>query len=153
MHPNLATYYFNDFTPIVRAIGGEYAGDIVVLPYTGPIDVTPYTFESNRGLGVIALARDHFNNTALIVYGLDAQDTYWTAFIATHDWPYIATPDNPNTPRIEGYGDWQALLIKIVYTMGHDWGDGTGIPTAHPTYDKLFIRTVATAREYESFPP
>jgi len=119
---------------------------------SGPIDIAPYV-GTDMGLGVIALAKDHFNNTALIVYGLDSQDTYWTAFIATHDWPYIATPDDRYSPEIEGYGDWQALLIEIDYTMGPYWGDGTGIPTAHPTYDEFFVDLVAVAREYESLLP
>jgi len=141
VHPNLVTYYFNDFTPITFAVGGDYQGDIVVLPYTGPIDTSPY-IGTDLGKGVIALAKDHFNNIALIVYGLDAQDTYWTAFIATHDWPYIKS----------SYGDWQALLIGIDYTMGHEWGDGDGIPTAHPTYFDIFFQAWLEARaiEYES---
>ncbi|MEM2367234.1 MAG: hypothetical protein QXQ50_03255, partial [Candidatus Bathyarchaeia archaeon] len=41
VHPNLATYYFNDFTPIVRAIGGDYQWQIVILPTIGPIDIGP----------------------------------------------------------------------------------------------------------------
>jgi hypothetical protein len=141
IHPNLVTYYFNDFTPITWAIGGDYAGDVVVLPYTGPVDTAPY-IGTDKGLGVIALAKDHFNNTALIVYGVDAQDTYWTAFNATHDWPHI----------VNNYGEKQALLIGIKYVMGHDWGDGKGIPSAHPTYSKIFdnVWLEAVATEYES---
>jgi len=144
LYPNLATYYFNDFTPITWAVGGDYAGDIVVLPYTGPIDTAPY-IGTEYGLGVIALAKDHFNNIALLVYGVDAQDTYWTALIATHDWPSI----------VNNIGDWQALLIGIDYTVtGPDWGvPGMGIPTAHPSYINLHSWIEAFAREYESYPP
>ena len=144
VHPNLATYYFNDFTPITRAIGGDYQWDIVVLPTVGPIDIGPYV-GTDMGMGVIALAKDHFNNIALIVYGLDAQDTYWTAFIATHDWPYIS-----NT--LWGYGYEQALLLGLNYTMGHNWGDGDGIPSAHPTYYDIFWNAwlEAMATDYES---
>ncbi|MEM2578680.1 MAG: hypothetical protein QXN03_00185 [Desulfurococcaceae archaeon] len=146
VHPNLATYYFNDFSPIVRAIGGDYQWDIVVLPTTGPIDVSPFV-GTNMGLGVIALAKDHFNNTALLVWGLDAQDTYWTAFVATWYWPFINA----------SFGDWQALLISIDYTItGPDWGTGNGIPTAHPWYPPINEKPVwsyrAYAIEYESLP-
>jgi len=144
VHPNLATYYFNDFTPITRAIGGDYQWDIVVLPYTGPIDIGPYV-GTDMGMGVIALAKDHFNNVALIVYGLDAQDTYWTAFIATHNWPYISDPSY--------FGNAQAILIGLYYTMGHDWGDGRGIPSAHPTYGKFYAWLEAMATEWWSEPP
>ncbi|MEM2025750.1 MAG: hypothetical protein QXW94_05610 [Desulfurococcaceae archaeon] len=139
--PNLATYYFNDFTPITWAVGGDYQGDVVVLPYTGVVDTSPY-IGTDQGLGVIALAKDHFNNVALLVYGSDAQDTYWTAFIATHDWPYISS----------SLGDCQALLLEINYSMGPMWGDGDGIPSAHPTYTEIFIDAIllAQATEYES---
>ncbi|MEM2587888.1 MAG: hypothetical protein QXV23_06275, partial [Candidatus Bathyarchaeia archaeon] len=144
VHPNLATYYFNDFTPIVRAIGGDYQWDIVVLPTVGPISIAPYV-GTDMGLGVIALARDHFNNTALIVYGLDAQDTYWTAFIATHDWDEYLIPE---------YGDWQAVLIEIDYTVtGNSWGiPDMGIPIAHPSYEDLYWESwvLYAATEYEA---
>ncbi len=144
VHPNLATYYFNDFTPIVRAVGGDYQWDIVILPTIGPIDISPFV-GTDRGLGLIALAKDHFNNTALLVWGLDAQDTYWTAFAATWGWPLI----------VSIFGDWQALLILIDYTItGPNWGTSNGIPTAHPWYPLInyepLIYPVAVAREYES---
>jgi len=146
VHPNLATYYFNDFTPITRAVGGDYQWDIVVLPFTGPIDIGPYV-GTELGKGVIALAKDHFNNIALIVYGLDAQDTYWTAFWATHDWPFIAY----------FWGDVQAALITLNYTeTGHDWGiPNMGIPTAHPSYEGIYYTWLpeALATEWWSIPP
>jgi hypothetical protein len=139
VHPNLATFYFNDFTPITRAVGGPYQWDIVVLPTVGPIDTAPFV-GTYLGMGVIALAKDHFNNIALIVYGLDSQDTYWTAAIATHFWSIIITSK---------YGDKQALLIGLKYNMGHEWGDGDGIPSAHPTYYQFEVWKLATATEFE----
>ncbi|MEM2950632.1 MAG: hypothetical protein QXV52_06025 [Nitrososphaeria archaeon] len=142
VHPNLATYYFNDFSPIVRAVGGDYQWDLVVLPTGGPIDISPYVGK-DLGKGVIALAKDHFNNIALIVYGLDAQDTYWTAFLATHEWPEITF----------WFGNMQAVAIGIDYTMGSEWGDGNGIPSAHPTYEDIYDNfwVEAVAIEYESW--
>ncbi len=125
IHPNLLTFYANDFVPIVRPIGGDYGpGYLVVLPVTGPVSISEYV-GGDVGAGVIALARDHFNNTYLIVYGLDAQDTYWTAWFATFQ---LLNLD-------EEYLCSQAIMIEIDYSnIGHEWGDGTGIPIAHPNY-------------------
>jgi len=125
IHPNLLTFYANDFSPIVRPIGGDYGPwYLVVLPTIGPVSISPYV-GGYMGAGVIALARDHFNNTYLLVYGTDAQDTYWTSWFAVFGWDQV--PEDAVCS--------QAILIEIDYTaIGNSWGDGSGIPIAHPNY-------------------
>jgi len=129
IHPNLLTFYANDFSPIVRPIGGDYGtGYLAILPVGGMVSLSEY-IGGDVGAGVIALARDHFNNVYFIVYGLDAQDTYWTAWFATFGLPDLLDSDE------EDIACSQAIMIEIDYSdIGHSWGDGTGIPTAHPNY-------------------
>ena len=80
---NLFTYYFNDFATIVFPYSGDATGSLVVLPYKGPYSYSSYLDTASRdGLAVIATSRDHFNNVALLVWGLTAQDTYWAAWYA-----------------------------------------------------------------------
>jgi len=147
VRPNLATYYFNDFTQIPFALGGDRANSYVVLPYGGPVDITPYSgSKKTMGLAVIALARDHFNNIALVVTATDSQDTYWSAWFATWNWSDIRGLDN-----------WSAVMYEIDYTaITNNWGDGDGIPIAHPNYplvngEPAFI-LVANATEYACEP-
>ena len=122
--PNLATYYFNDFVTIVYPMGGDAAGRIVILPTGGSVDTAPYSgLNSNLGLGVIALARDHFNNHALVVWGLTAHDTYWTAWYAY----------NNITTIVATHGPAQSLLILINYTSGASWSAGSYQPYQTPT--------------------
>ena len=141
IHPNLVTYYFNDFSPILRATGGDYAWSIVVLPTVGPVDISPYV-GTDMGLGVVSLVRDHFNNIALLVWGLDAQDTYWTAYWATLNWTAEIKPT---------YAEYQSILVGINYTSvccGPDWGTGIGVPIAHPDYPCFIV--IHAANEYSS---
>jgi hypothetical protein len=150
VRPNLATYYFNDFTPMPFALGGDRPNSYVILPYGGPVDITPYSgSKKTMGLAVIALARDHFNNTALVVTATDSQDTYWSAWIATWAWSDIHNP--------AFLGNWSAAMFEINYTaITNNWGDGDGIPIAHPNYplvnDEPDILLVANATEYECEP-
>jgi len=128
IHPNLLTFYANDFSPIVRPIGGDLGpGYLVILPTPATmgsydvkssiIDISKYV-GGKLGAGVISLVRDHFNNMYLIVYGLDAQDTYWTAYalvssqLRLQQFPIVNIPAN-----------YQAVLLNINYTaIGNNWG-------------------------------
>ncbi|MEB3860709.1 MAG: hypothetical protein GSR84_00635 [Desulfurococcales archaeon] len=127
--PNLATYYFNDFATLVFPLGGDYPGTLVLLPYGGPKSYAPYlgSTGSSLGLGVIAITRDHFNNYGLIVYGLDAQDTYWTAWYLYNNWATI----------LSTHGNAQSLLIFINYTTGSVFPAGTDVPIADPNFPSI----------------
>lgn len=138
-HPNLVTYYFTDFTPISRIIGGPYSADFVVLPTGGVRPQAPYA-GTTKGLGVIAVGKDHFGNIALLVYGLDAQDTYWTAYYAMYHWDTIC----------RRFGGAQGILLEIDYRTTPTWGDGRGIPTAHHTIPTFNV--LAASTEYEVIP-
>jgi len=145
IHPNLLTFYANDFSPIVRPIGGDLGpGYLVILPTPATmgdyevsdaiIDISQYV-GGKLGAGVISLVRDHFNNMYLIVYGLDAQDTYWTAYALISQW---YAPDS--SPIVNIPANDQAVLLLINYTaIGNMWGDGTGIPIATPTSPSIDV--------------
>ncbi|MEM4677313.1 MAG: hypothetical protein QXY55_05450 [Candidatus Korarchaeota archaeon] len=139
-HPNLVTYYFTDFTPIFRIIGGPYSSDFAVLPTHGIVQQAPYA-GTRQGLGVIAIGKDHFGNVGLLVYGLDAQDTYWTA------WYFYNNFEN----LCENLARAQAVLLRIDYTNVQTWGDGRGIPTAHPSYPNIV--PIFASTEYQIIPP
>jgi len=162
-HPNLLTFYANDFSPIVRPIGGDLGpGYLVILPTPATmgsyevsdaiIDISQYIGDKpdkKLGAGVISLVRDHFNNVYLIVYGLDAQDTYWTAYALISQW-YLPAVQFP-TVDITGtnYNNWgdllkysQAVLLKIDYSkILNAWGTGKGIPIATPNGPAISVLT------------
>lgn len=134
-HPNLVTYYFNDFSDIVRAMGGDL-GTVIVVPSAGGkvYDIMPYIGDSNYGLAVVALARDNYGRTALLVHGLAAQDTYWAAYYVLNNWANI----------VGTYGDYSAILLEINYTSANLWAVGGGLPITHhtmPTFDVLVAAT------------
>ena len=136
--PNLVTRYFNDFSPITFTTTG---GPRIVLTIYGEVlkDLTQYS--SNEGFGVIAVVKDHFNNTGLLVWGVTAQDTYWTSYVAAR---YL----DSLTYR---YPDARAFAITIDYTNSgvypaHEFGNGKGIPIAHPA--PIDTRIVAVANDF-----
>ena len=139
-HPNLVTYYFNDFLDIVRAMGGDLGTVIVVPSAAGKVyDITPYIGDSNYGLAVIAVARDNYGRTALVVHGLAAQDTYWAAYYVLTNWANI----------LGNYGNYSALLLEINYTNANVWAAGGGLPITHHTMPEFNILVAATPYNVE----
>ncbi len=137
-HPNLVTYYFNDFLDIVRAMAGDLGTVIVVPSAAGRVyDITPYIGDSNYGLAVIAVARDNYGRTALVVHGLAAQDTYWAAYYVLSHW-------SSDIANITMYGNFTSILLEINYTNANMWATGGGLPIAHHTMPSFKILAAAT---------
>lgn len=128
---NLLTYYFNDFLPIIWSNGfgnAAVASDLKFLMPADWWDFRPVTGTAPTGPGyaVIATYKDLDGTIGFIVYGYDAQDTYyasaalWTTAIKV----YRATGSHGTgslitTPLIEylqGENEGvTGLLLHIVY--------------------------------------
>ena len=140
-NPNYVTRYFSDFASV--AFGGQITSiapgaitrtfasldKMVMAKYYGMsglklvIPSLGLTL-GEPGIAVIAIAKDHFNNTGLMVYGWSASDTYWAAYWFARNYNTLVNGTLCGT---------SAVVLRITYKVTYENGTTIADPIATAT--------------------